>query len=89
MRKRFNRNAVCSSENYKASKKAHLELLKEKHDHFSFLSVSGEIAHDVPTEKNEEFQPKFKTVKIFGKEMRITNEEYNTHYVKANLKPFK
>jgi len=85
MRKRFNRNAVCSSENYSASKKAHLELLKEQHEHFSFLSVSREAAHDVPTEKNEEFQPKFKTVKIFNKEMRLTIEEYNTIYAKCNF----
>ena len=85
MRKRFNRNAVCSSENYSASKKAHLELLKERHEHFSFLSVSREVAHDVPTEKNEEFQPKFKTVKILNREMRLTIEEYNTIYAKCKF----
>jgi hypothetical protein len=85
MRKRFNRNAVCSSENYSASKKAHLELLKEQHEHFSFLSVSREVVHDVPTEKKEEFQPKFKTVKILNREMRLTIEEYNTIYAKCNF----
>ena len=85
MRKRFNRNAVCSSENYSASKKAHIELLKEKHDHFGGFMVSGEIALDVPTVDNGKFQPKFKTIKVFGKEMRITIEEYNTHYAKCNF----
>ena len=86
MRKRFNRQAICSSDNYKVSKRAHLDFLNEQHEHFSFLSVSGEIALDVPTVNNGKFQPKFKTVRIFGKEMRLTIEEYNTHYLKAELK---
>ena len=85
MRKRFNRQAICSSDNYKASKRAHLDFLNEQHEHFSFLSVSGEIALDVPTINNGKFQPKFKTVRIFGKEMRLTIEEYNTYYIKAEL----
>ena len=85
MRKRFNRQAICSSDNYRASKKAHLDFLNEQHEHFSFLSVSGEIALDVPTINNGKFQPKFKTIRIFGKEMRLSIEEYNTFYVKAKL----
>ena len=85
MRKRFNRQAICSSDNYKVSKRAHLDFLNEQHEHFSFLSVSGEIALDVPTVNNGKFQPKFKTVRIFGKEMRLTIEEYNTYYIKAEL----
>ena len=84
MRKRINRNAVCSSENYSASRHAHLELLKEKHDHFCGLMISGELVLDVPTVENGKFQPKFKTIKIFGKEMRLTIEEFNTHYAKCN-----
>ena len=85
MRKRFNRNAVCSSENYSASRHAHLELLKEKHDHFCGFMVSGEIALDVPTVENGKFQPKFKTIRIFGKEMKLSIEEFNTHYAKCNF----
>ena len=85
MRQRFNRQAICSSDNYKASRRAHLDFLKEQHGHFSFIAVSGEIALDVPTIKEGKFQPKFKTIRIFGKEMRLTIEEYNTHYLKANL----
>ena len=86
MRQRFNRQAICSSDNYRASRRAHLDLLNEQHEHFSFLSVSGEIALDVPTVSDGKFQPKFKTIRIFGKEMRLTIEEYNTHYLKAELK---
>ena len=85
MRKRFNRQAICSSDNYRASKRAHLDFLNEQHEHFSFLSVSGEIALDVPTVSNGKFQPKFKTIRIFGKEIRLTIEEYNTHYLGARL----
>ena len=85
MRPRFNRQAICSSNNYKASKKAHLDFLREQHDHFSFLAVSGEIALDVPTIKNGEIQPKFKTIRIFGKEMKLTIEEYNTYYLHCKL----
>ena len=40
----------------------------------------------MPTIKDGKFQPKFKTIRIFGKEMRLTIEEYNTHYVNAKLK---
>ena len=47
--------------------------------------VSGEIALDVPTVENGKFQPKFKTIRIFGKEMRLSIEEYNTHYTKCNF----
>ena len=85
MRQRFNRQAICSSDNYRASKRALLDFLKEQHEHFSFIAVSGEIALDVPTIKDGKFQPKFKTIKIFGKEMRLTIEEYNTYYLKADL----
>ena len=86
MRKRFNRNAVCSSENYTASKHAHLELLKEKHDHFCGLMISGEIKFDIPKITSDgKFETKFKTIRIFGKEMVLTVEEYNTHYAKCNF----
>jgi hypothetical protein len=85
MRRRINRGAVCSSENYSASRKAHMDFLKEKHDHFCGFMVSGEIALDVPAVENGKFQPKFKTIKIFGKEMRLTIEEFNTHYAKCNF----
>ena len=85
MRKRFNRNAICSSDNYRASRKLHSDFLKEKHSHFCGLAISGEIAIDVPNVGNGKFQPKFKTIRIFGKEMTLTIEEYNTHYVKCGF----
>ena len=85
MRQRINRNAVCSSENYSASRRAHLSFLKEKHDHFCGLMVSGEIKLDIPSVCDGKFEPKFRTIRIFGKEMRITSEEYKTHYTKCRF----
>lgn len=79
MRKRIKRNAICSSDNYKASKKIHYEYLKEKHSHFSGLYISGEISIDTPVIKDNTFTPKFKTIKIWGKDMRVSIEEYNTY----------
>ena len=85
MRKRFNRNAVCSSENYLASRKAHRDFLQERHTHFCNILVSGELQIDVPEVGNGSFQPRFKTITIWGKEMRVTIEEYNTHYTKCGF----
>ena len=78
-RKRFNRIAICSSDDDKASRKMHQIMLDERHQHFSFLSVSGEIKADLPIFKEGKLQPKFKTVRILGKDMRITIEEYREH----------
>lgn len=79
MRKRINRAAICSSDNYRSSRKAHLDFLKERHSHFCGIAVSGKISIDVPVIKDNVIQPKFKTIRIFGKEMTLTIEEYNTH----------
>lgn len=78
-RKRFNRIAICSSDSYEASRKMHKIFLEERHSHFSFLSVSGEIKADLPTFKKGKLQPEFKTVRILGKDMKITMEEYKEH----------
>ena len=85
MRKRFNRGAICSSENYVASKKAHQSFLKERHEHFSLLAISGEPASSMPTVTNSMFQPRTRTIKVFGKEITISAEEYNTIYAKCNF----
>ena len=79
MRKRIDRRAICSSDNYKASRKAHLEYLKERHSHFCGIAVSGNISIDIPEVKNSRITSRFKSIRIFGKEMTLTVEEYNTH----------
>lgn len=85
MRKRINRAAVCSSDNYSTSKKIHLSMLEEKHSHFKSMTVNGEIAIDVPVLKGERITPKFKTLRVFGKDMRVSIEEYNTHCKELGL----
>lgn len=79
MRKRFNRSAVCSSENYSVSRKAHLDFLKERHEHFAGFMFSGEMQVDIPKLDSKGVAlPKFKTLRIWGKDIRVTIEEYNT-----------
>lgn len=85
MRKRINRAAVCSSENYSISKKLHLRMLEERHSHFKSMTVNGEIAIDVPVLKGEMITPKFKTIRVFGKNMRVSIEEYNTYCKELGL----
>lgn len=85
MRKRINRAAVCSSENYSTSKKIHLSMLEEKHSHFKSMTINGEIAIDVPILKDKMVTPKFKTIRVFSKNMRVSIEEYNTHCKKLGL----
>lgn len=84
-RKRFNRRAICSSNNYESTHKAHLEYLKEKHSHFSGIAISGEIAIDIPVIKGNSITPKFKTIRVFGKEMKVTIEECNTYCKNYNV----
>lgn len=74
MRKRIDRRAVCSSDNYEVTHKAHLEYLKEQHSNFTGIAVSGKIEAITV--------PRFKNIRIFGKVMKITLEEYNK-YCKA------
>lgn len=79
MRKRINRAAVCSSDNYSASKRVHQIYLRERHAHFNEMVVNGEITFDQPIFKDGNFTQKFKTIRVFGKEMRITIEEFREH----------
>lgn len=76
MRKRFNRNAVCSSENYSASRKAHIALLEENHKSRAYLTVSSEI--------DTNFSPVYinRTIRVFGKPMTISYWEYQEHNLK-------
>lgn len=85
MRKRINRAAICSSENYSTSKKLHLSMLEEKHSHFKSMTVNGEITIDVPVLDGEMITPKFKTIRVFGKNMKVTIDEYNTYCKELGL----
>lgn len=78
-RRRINRAAVCSSNNYKTSKRLHLDYLNDQHSHFKEITINGEIAIDQPMLEDGKLLPKFKTIKVFGKNMKVTIEEFNTH----------
>lgn len=43
-RYRVNPNAICSSKNYKQSKKLHMNMLKRNHEVFMEMVIKGEIA---------------------------------------------
>lgn len=42
-RYRVNPNAVCSSRNYRQSKKLHMDMLKRNHEVFMEMVIKGEI----------------------------------------------
>lgn len=84
-RKRINRAAVCSSENYSTSRRIHLSMLEEKHSHFKSMTVNGEIAINVPVLKGDVVTPKLRTIRVFGKNMRVSIEEYNTYCKELGL----
>lgn len=84
-RKRTNRAAICSSDNYSTSKKIHQMYLKERHSPFNEMTVNGEITFDQPIFKNGKLTPKFKTIRVFGKNIRVSIEEYNTYCKELGL----
>lgn len=79
MKKKVNRAAVCSSENYQKSRRLHMEYLSEKHSHFNEMTVDGTLSFDQPIFKEGQMMPQYKTIRVFGHNMRVTIEEYNTH----------
>ena len=63
-RHRINPNAICSSKNYKQSKKLHMNMLKRNHETFKEMVAKGEIVIR-----------KQAYVKVFGNLMVITSIE--------------
>lgn len=80
MRKRINKRAICSSENYKESKLLHMEMLIDNHCTF------GNISKAEVTVKAEElaslgsYKPQYIIVKVMGREKRVSMEIYEKHY---------
>ena len=60
-------------------------MLEEKHSHFKSMTINGVIAIDVPILKGDVVTPKFKTIRVFGKNMRVSIEEYNTYCKELSL----
>lgn len=63
-RYRINTNAICSSKNYKQSKKLHMNMLKENHKAFMQMVLKEEIVI-----KRQAY------IKVFGNLMAITPSE--------------
>lgn len=63
-RYRINPNAICSSKNYKESKKLHMDMLKKNHEVFKEMVIKEEIVI-----KKQAY------VKVFGNLMAITSSE--------------
>lgn len=63
-RYRISPNAICSSKNYKQSKKLHMNMLKRNHEVFMEMVIKEEIVI-----KKQAY------IKVFGKLMAITPSE--------------
>lgn len=85
MRKRFKVAAICSSENYEASRKAHLESIIEGHKTFTGMSVSR-TSTDYNGITYSSFIKDKVTVKVFGKPVQVTKKEYEEHYAPLGFK---
>ena len=63
-RYRINPNAVCSSKNYKQSKRLHMDMLKRNHEVFMEMVIKEEIVI-----KRQAY------IKVFGNLIAITSDE--------------
>ncbi len=81
MRRRINKNAVCSSENYSASKRVHQSALQEAHSSFSLMAVSSKVAEEDKITLGKQFlrAAQLVTINVFGKPLKITKSEYDKH----------
>ena len=69
-RKRFNRVAICSSSNYKASKKSHRDYIREQHiNNAELITV---ISCEVKVTKQA-------YISVFGKLIPLTPQEVLLH----------
>ena len=68
MRKRMNLRAICSSDHYVASKKAHRQMLQENHDSNSCFFASVLSKYD-----GIDIKPHYTEVKVFGKWISLSD----------------
>ena len=79
MKPRFNRRAICSTDgsfqSYIGSKVSHIKMLERNHNHFDFTQFSDEVC----SERRVIPKPFNRTIRVFGKEISVTAEEYNKY----------
>lgn len=81
-RQRINRNAVCSSKNYSASKKLHYQYLKDTHDE-RVRQISGmKIDFSNPTVRHNHLKP---YILVFGHRIDLSQEDA-VHASRAGMK---
>lgn len=86
MRTRINRRAICSSDNYEASRHSHLAWLEEAHKNFSMVSFSkpddnakDELSAGRKMARQRAKDNEFVYVKMFGGVLKLTRAEYEAH----------
>lgn len=80
MRKRINKRAVCSSDNYHESKVLHIEHLIDNHCTFSNILKSEVTVKAEELAALHSFKPEYITVKVMGREQRVSMETYEKYY---------
>lgn len=81
MRRRINKAAICSSENYSVSRRVHQSALIEAHTSFDMMAVSGKVAKEDKLTLGKQFlrAAQLVTIKVFGKPLKVTKAEYEAH----------
>ena len=80
MRKRINKRAICSSENYKESKLLHMEMLIDNHCTFGNISKSEITVKAEELAALSSYKPQYVIVKVMGREQKVSIETYEKYY---------
>lgn len=84
MRPRFNRNAVCSSKNYPASKRIHRQYLKDTHDERVKEIEAMKIDFSKPIIRHNHQRP---YIIVFGTKV-VLNQEDTIHASRAGMRVY-
>lgn len=80
MRKRINKRAICSSDNYKESKLLHMEMLVENHASFCNMSKAEVAVKAAELAALGGAKPQYITVRVMGREQKIPLKLYEERY---------
>lgn len=75
LRKKFNSGTITKEELQSL-------CMIARESNTKIITINGEISFDIP-----QSEKKYITVRIFGKDMQLTMEEYQKHYVPAFINP--
>ena len=86
MRPRINKRAVCSSKNYRESKLLHMEMLIDNHCSISQMSKADVTVNAAELASLNGYKPQYVTVRVMGKEKKVSLEVYEEHYKHLGFK---